>query len=230
MPAPPERKLDSTIDAGRRLRLRSVLPGKALTEAMRYALERLLARHSREDLYECLHACLVEILGNATRANMKYLYMREAGVDPADVERYRGALRDFKAERKERGWHRRYRRLARDAGLYVEVRFEQTAGGLRIFAENNLPLRPEDEARVRQRFAGAMVVSDLVEFYMSHADDSEGEGLGVALATLYLRAEGLDPALFRFGQSSGATFARIEIPLREDFVSLRGRGPGARES
>lgn len=56
---------------------------------------------------------------------------------------------------------------------------------------------------------------------MDNSDSTEGEGLGLVLSLILLKAENLDPSLFRIGTKNGLTFARIEIPFSNKFVSKR---------
>ncbi len=109
-------------------------------------------------------------------------------------------------------------------GLQVKIAVEHSEAGLR-FEVSNAPLTRFEEKRVREKFREGMRHDDLVSFYMSNADQQEGEGIGLALIVLLLKAEGIDPHLFRVGVRGGQTVARLEIPLSSAFESVRGRNP-----
>ena len=86
---------------------------------------------------------------------------------------------------------------------------------------NNTELLPAEETRIREKLALGEKYDDLMSYYMDNSDSTEGEGLGLVLSLILLKAENLDPSLFRIGTKNGLTFARIEIPFNTQFVSKR---------
>ena len=71
--------------------------------------------------------------------------------------------------------------------------------------------------------AAAMGVKDLVEFSVHYGDESEGNGLGLAMVVLLIKDMGFDPGFFRVYLNDGYTTARLEFPLSADYTPLRGR-------
>jgi hypothetical protein len=108
--------------------------------------------------------------------------------------------------------------------LEVQLHFFHDPRGLRIEVRSTALLTAE-EHRIRRRLTAGMGYEDLVQFYRTHGDRSEGEGLGLAMVLLLYRAEGLNPHLFRIGVVDGETLARLEVPLSPNFVSVRGADP-----
>ncbi|MBI3396615.1 MAG: hypothetical protein HY042_12310, partial [Spirochaetia bacterium] len=154
---------------------------------------------------------------------------------------YYRAVAVFKRKMTDRTWVSEYSQRAKSLGFYVKIVFQHSPAGITVEVINNLPLISEDEKRIREKFAHAMKYDDLVSFYEDHHDNTEGEGLGFALNVILMKAESIDPALFRIGNVEGRTVARIEIPLGPGFKSVRelpdsGReedldqGPAARRS
>ena len=204
-----------------RLEIRSVLTG---LPRVQHALENLLGRYEQLRLYDCLRTCLVELVTNALRANLKHAFLTERGItDLANDVEYRAALQEFKVAYRDEVQAGELRRRAQGMGLYVLVRLGCSQEGLCVEVINNLPLRPHEESRIRSRFATAMGYTDLVDYFDDHHDDTEGSGLGFALNLFFLRAENIDPSLFRVGVVDGCTVARIEVPFLESYSSPRQR-------
>ena len=109
----------------------------------------------------------------------------------------------------------------KEKNIYVRVKFSYDSTGLEIEVLNNTELLPAEEARIREKLALGDKYDDLMSYYMDNSDSTEGEGLGLVLSLILLKAENLDPSLFRIGTKNGLTFARIEIPFSEKFVSKR---------
>ena len=66
-----------------------------------------------------------------------------------------------------------------------------------------------------------MGVKDLVEFSVHYGDESEGNGLGLAMVVLLIKDMGFDPGFFRVYHNEGQTTARLEFPLSADYRPLR---------
>jgi hypothetical protein len=217
-----EAQIRDAIRDGKTIRLVAPMLNVSLSRRLEYVLQSLVGYYERPELGDCLHACVFELATNASRANMKHAFFLERGLDGNDPEAYRLGVREFKTQRENQGWHRRYRQQVKELNLTLEIIFRHCAHGLRIEVINNLPLRPQEERRIRDRFGEAMRASNIYEFFTDHGDDSEGQGLGFAMNVLFLRSENIDPGLLRIGSSDGRTVARLEVPLSPSFVSARG--------
>lgn len=215
------RLLEQDIVHGRPLELHSLVYTDDGARKLERILALLMERYSRENLAGCVHSCITELLNNAVRANMKSVFLRDNRVDVGAEGDYTAALHAFKHTRRLAGWRAYFRRRAIAGGLSVRLLIEHSESGIRITVTNNAALLPQDERRIREKFSQAMTGGDIVEFHRRFGDDSEGEGLGFAMNVLYLRAEQLDPSLFRIGVINGETVARLEIPFSGDFVSAR---------
>ena len=209
------------------MRLRAYTYSQRLTERLEFILTQLLQQYSQLHLYDCLHSCMVETITNAMRANLKFLYLNERRINLQDEDAYLRGLSDFKQEKRIKEWQDIYKQKIRENRLYVEVNIDHSIDGMRIETINNLPLLPIDEKRIRSKFAHAMQVDSLADFYETHQDDTEGEGLGFVLSVMYLRSLQLDPALFRIGVIQEKTVARLEIPFTTRFRSVRNNNTPA---
>ena len=215
----------SLTDAGEPMEL--LLPDvtDANERGVGLALSAVLERYGRAGMQQTLYVCVRELVANAVKANVKNVFFDEEGLDISDHEQYEKGIALFKKHLNEE-WIRVQYRRARERGLDVRIFFTHSMDGLRIEVVNNIEITPEDERRIREKFAKGMSYDNLVSFYLEHGDDTEGEGIGFALSVLLLRGEHINPALFRVGSSDGRTIARIEIPFTEKFRSIRGNNPG----
>ena len=201
-----------------------------LSDRMELTLERavalLLKRYGHEHLLSVIYTSLKEILVNATRANAKEAWFREHGLDINDTAQFQQGMGIIKGEINE-SWIRKYGAMADEMGLTVDIYILHSEDGIRIEVRN-VALKPEEEARIRAKLSEAMKYDDLMAFYMANADDTEGEGIGLAMILVLLKGESIDPNLFRMGVVEERTLSRLEIPLSESFVSVRGSDPAGR--
>lgn len=211
------------VNAGERV----VFLTNTLSESMEHELDFVVAavlkRYGRESLQSTLYTAVKEMVVNATRANAKLIWFEERGLDIRNPDDYHAGMAELNG-RYDEAWIETYGARARERSLSCEIVFEHSVDGLRIMVYS-AALNPAEEGRIREKFRESMGYEDLVAFYMAHADQSEGEGLGLALIVLLLKAEGVDPHLFRIGVVEGRTLARIEVPFTANFQSVRGGRP-----
>ncbi|MCR9144296.1 MAG: hypothetical protein NXI24_18765 [bacterium] len=217
--------IDEAIQTGKTIRLIAPVLNDSLSRRMAYVLRALVSHYERPELEDCLHSCLVELATNASRANMKHVFFLDRGFDLENPDEYARGLAEFRASRERGGWHKSLRVRARELGLLLEIVFRHSPDGWRIEVINNLALLPQDERRIREKLGRAMRTADIFEFFTEHGDDTEGQGLGFAMNVLFLRSENIDPSLLRIGSTADQTVARLEVPLSQNFVTLRGAGP-----
>ena len=184
-------------------------------------LSSILQNYGKLHLQSALYTCIKEMAVNAAKTNAKMVFFTENDLNFDNEHDYASGIREFKSKISE-NWIQEYGQKAKVLNLNARIYFYHNEDGLRIETINSMKVSDRDEARVREKFKKAMSYDDLLSFYMDHADESEGAGLGFAMNFILLRAEGIDPALFRMGSVDGKTRARIEIPYTENFVSVRG--------
>lgn len=195
----------------------------AFEHQLDFMVAAILKRYGRESMQASIYTALKEMVVNATKANAKLAWFRDQGLDVDSEAEYKAGIQRLRGQYDE-SWLESFGGQARQMGLQVKIAVEHSEAGLR-FEVSNAPLTRFEEKRVREKFREGMRHDDLVSFYMSNADQQEGEGIGLALIVLLLKAEGIDPHLFRVGVRGGQTVARLEIPLSSAFESVRGRNP-----
>lgn len=214
----------SGVAAGRKF----VLVTHSLTNNVEKQLDFLIAsilrKYGRESLQAALYSCVKEIVVNATKANAKRVFFDEHGLRVNDREEYVEGMKRIKALLSE-SWIMEYGRKAKQRNMEVSISLHHNPDGLRVEVTNDADILPTDEERIRLKLAEGTTYDDLAAFYMKNMDNTEGEGLGLVMNLLLLKAENINPALFRIGMVGGKSLARIEIPFTENFRSVRGINP-----
>ena len=182
----------------------------------------ILSKYEQAEKCATVYTIVKELAINATKANVKYLFLDEEGFDKDNENSYKEGMAAFRKSMSENFLIKMGSRC-KDLGRWVRLQFQYDKTGMIIEVKNNMPLTGIDEKRVREKLGKAMQYDDIAQFYLDNADESEGAGMGIALVVILMKAEGLDPALFRIFSDGTETFSRIEIPFTDDYVSLRDR-------
>lgn len=214
------------INNGQKILFYTNILTDATERQLDFVVAGLLKRYGRESMQSTVYSAVKELVVNATRANAKLAWFEEQGLNIHNPDNYARGMERLKGDVDE-AWIERYGRLARERGHIVQVHFLHNSDGLRIEVWN-APMLAVQESRIREKFSEGMGYDDLVQFYMAYGDQTEGEGLGLVMTLLLLKAEGVNPHLFRIGVKNGYTVSRIEIPLSAAFRSVRGEDPAGR--
>ncbi|RME88204.1 MAG: hypothetical protein D6767_10550, partial [Candidatus Hydrogenedentota bacterium] len=105
----------------------------------------------------------------------------------------------------------------------VRVILQQNEDAIRIDVINNLPMLPIDEKRVYEVIKKGNEYTDLVEFYIQHGDQTEGEGIGLVMSMLLLKGEGIPLDNFSIRSTEGVTQATLGIPLHHSYPAQQGK-------
>lgn len=182
----------------------------------------VLVRFGRPELLDIVYPAAKELIINATKANMKRVFFDEQGIDALIPSEYDRGMALFREQLTEH-MMQHHRRAFVDRGYRITATFYYTSKVLNIKVKNNYPLLPREEQRIREKFQRAESFTSLLDFYMAHADDTEGAGLGITMVGLLLDESGIDRHGFTVFVKPGysETAARLEIPLSSDYVPRR---------
>lgn len=199
------------------------------TEAiLEFTVAAILKRYEHDHLLSALYTSLKEILVNATRANAKVAFFNEIGLDihnPDDFKKGTELIKGLISEE----WIEKYGALAKKEGYETNIKFSFDEKGVRLEIIN-VALKPEEEKRIREKLSQGMKYDNLMAFYMDHADQTEGEGMGLAMILVLLKGENINPNLFRMGIVDDRTLSRLEIPFSDEFISVRGKNPAGKQA
>jgi hypothetical protein len=184
-----------------------------MQDALHFVLNALLEKYGREDLHETLYSALKEMVINGVKANMKHHFFLQSGYSLDSPEDLLKGYAELKEKLNERELDR-FEGLAREHKLRIQLSILHSQERIITLVENNTPMMPVEDQRIREKFSKALGYDSIVEYYMDNADDIEGSGLGITMIVLMLKANSIDPHAFTVNTSnSSSTVARIEVPL-----------------
>ncbi|MBI3394566.1 MAG: hypothetical protein HY042_01905 [Spirochaetia bacterium] len=189
---------------------------------LRHLFQELENRLARPGLCDVLTTAVLELVENAVKANLKRVFFQKNGYRLDDPASYSEGLTAF-IKSYGRIQSDEYTRALDELNLLVTVDVDHTKERLLVFVQNDSPLLPMEEQRVRHQLASAMLTDTLADFYLNYGDLSEGSGLGLAMIVILIRTLGFNPAHFRVFRNNNRTIARLEFPLTADYVPIRNR-------
>ena len=210
------------VARGNQLRIRTFAMLDATEAALKEILDLILTHYRRPELVHAIYTAIKELTVNAVKANMKRVVFHRRGLDvnrPGDSEQ--GSL--YFKERLQKGSLETFALEARELGYVVIVDFFFEPDVLLIEIRNNTLLANEENERLRNKLARSMTYEDIAQFYMDHADPTEGEGLGMTMITVMLRQVDIDPHCFTIFTEGNETVARLELPMHAEYVPTRQR-------
>lgn len=217
-----EENLKNVIKHGKTIRLISYAMSSYVEKVMDKAIEYILEKYEKQDLKTIVYTCTKELVINGTKANIKRLFFEEQGLDINNESDYAKGVALYKDMMKEE-ITLEYGKKSKVRGLFVKISFVYNKDVLKVEVLNNTHITEQEELRLREKFALVMQYTDLMQYYMDHADNTEGAGMGLALIMTLLMAQGIDPGFFRVGIAKNETIARIEFPLNAKYVCERDR-------
>lgn len=191
-----------------------------IEDLIKYTLKCILLKFDKVMIANTVYNIMFESILNGLKANAKKLFFIEKSLNILNTEEYKTGIIAFKKHINKTNL-RKYGELNKVKGVFVKVHFNFNDGGMQVEIVNNTMLLPSEEIRIREKLAMGEKYDSLMNYYIDNADASEGEGLGLVLSLILLKAEKLDPSLYRIGTKDGITFARIEIPFNNNFISKR---------
>lgn len=182
----------------------------------------ILGKYGRSDLLDIVYPAAKELIINATKANLKRIFFEEQKIDPTNPAEYDRGMELFKEQLSERILRLRRQEFV-DRGFSITTTFYYSPRVLNIKVKNSFKLLPREEERIRSKFERARSFTNLLDFYMTHGDNTEGAGLGITMVGLMLDQSGIDRHGFTVFVKPGynETAARLEIPLSDDYVPRR---------
>lgn len=187
---------------------------------LRATFEELEQRLNIDGLSVALYTVIMELIGNAVKANLKRVYFKKHDYSLTDEASYKAGVAAFKKDY-DQIVRDEYIRVLEDLDLVVTVEVDLDHDRLLTFVENNAIMIAEEERRIRGKLAAAMESPALVDFCLQYGDDMEGSGLGLAMIVFLIRELGFHPENFRVYLEKGRTVARVEFPLTASYKTLR---------
>ncbi len=208
------------IDLGKKVVLITSFLSATMEKKLAFVIFKILCKYKKSDLHASLYSMIKELAINATKANAKKIFFDEHQITDENHPEYNLVSKKFKDSLTE-DWIVTYGKKAKENMLLVCIVLEHSPSGLVLKVKNTSSINKKDENRMRDKLRKGLQYEDLTDYYVQNQDQTEGEGIGLVLNLFLLRAENIDPSLFRIGNVNGNAVARIEIPFTNDFKSVR---------
>ncbi|OHD57142.1 MAG: hypothetical protein A2Y33_09465 [Spirochaetes bacterium GWF1_51_8] len=216
--------LDRIIKEEKSFNVKFFIINDDVEQKVETAIAMLCERFCKPELPGIIYTCVKELMINGTKANLKRILFEKNEFDIDDENQYIKGMMDFRNALNEDAYQT-YLGELKQKDLWVNVKFEYDSKGMRMKVINNAHITSIEDKRLREKLKKAMTYEDIAQFYLDQGDELEGAGMGIALIVMLLKGIEVDPSLFRIGNTpENRTFARIEIPMAEDFVCQRARG------
>ncbi|MCG6166629.1 hypothetical protein [Leptospira sanjuanensis] len=189
---------------------------------LKYIIQGILTRYDRLDLTELLYTSSKELIVNATKAAIKRILFKESKLNIESTDDYARGMESFHSSLSDKKFPF-YREKMKEHDLTIKVTFYFNEHRIILKILNNFQLTDQEEKRVREKFRISRDFDNLFEFFMKFGDSTEGAGLGITMVEILVAQSGFDRHLFTIYSRKGIsqTVARVEIPLREDYIPRR---------
>lgn len=198
-----------------------LISGKLVTLNYKYVSEEnlkdlyhllVLLFHYYDQIYltEVVFTIAKEILMNAVKANAKRLFFQRMNLDISNPEDYQKGMAMF-SEEVTMQWNKQEEYL-KDSSFYVITRMVIKNGTFYFQVENNAPVMPQEQERIRARMEKAKTYTDLSDAFIDFSDTTESAGLGIILTHILLRNSGIGYHNFKMEFSPKVTKVTLSIP------------------
>jgi hypothetical protein len=157
-----------------------------------------------------IYTIVKDLILNGIKANLKRLFFQEIHSDITHPSDYELGVRMYKSKVLQ-GKLPDYKEAAIRNNFYVEIIFSLDDTNLNISVTNNQMMVISEMNKIRSSILNSQNYSDIMEYYLERADDSEGEGIGIALIVILLKALGSNLDQFQIRNENGSTIASVAI-------------------
>ena len=209
------------IRTGRPIQIMFPILNSPIQDSIHFLVDAILKHYNRVDMKECIYSSLKELVINGIKANIKHIIFEENKIDPTKEKSYAKGLELLKDILNEKNIEK-MEKLALEKKLSIKLDILHSEDRLILIVENNTPMSPMEDKRIREKFEAALKYDSIADYYMNNLDDSEGQGIGITMIVLMLKGNNIDPHAFTFDlKKKNTTKAKIEFPIKEPPVILR---------
>ncbi len=213
--------LKEQIERSKSFTMKFYIADKEVEKEVGNILRIIFDKFHKSDLVGVLVTCLMELIVNAAKANLKRIIFEMNHLNIDDENMYLSGMMKFKNLLVESSYIKYFKDL-KEHDYWIKVLFEYDKKGVKIEVINNAHITQIEERRIREKLKKAMQYQNIAQFYFEQGDELEGAGMGIALVIMLLKGLGIPPELFRIGNINGVeTMIRMEIPLEDTYTSAR---------
>ena len=196
---------------------------------MQDVLTTFLSECHQEHMSVYLSYCLSELVTNAKKANTKWIYFKEKGLDINNEDDYEKGMESFKEDTLDNIDY--WLQTQKKQGLYVRLVLQEYKDKIKIEIHNNRELTLFEYKRIHDKLARARKYNSVDEVFAKILDSSEGAGLGIVIIILMLEKIGLTEENYQVISENGETITRIILPVnKESDEALKNLSKGFAES
>lgn len=206
------------IEAGARIELTGYIFNNTFRLHLEKFVKLCLENYDKNDLTPFVCSVIQEMLLRAGISNLREYFSREIDLSDQNSSDYNEeAFRKFLNTLDLRS----VRNSLKAQGLFLKVIIRHNHTKLIAEVLNNSKAIPFTEEFLKQYLAFSMEYKNLMDYYEFYPEDKEGKDLGLAFSIRMLREIGLKPKLFRISTGDEIYTYRMEIPLEEEYGSIR---------
>jgi len=178
-------------------------------------ITRYFQQHDCPELTVPVLEMFKELLQNTVKANIKRLIFDDSKLDPFKSDEYAIGMVLFQESFHDPHEFSRCLDQLITREITFTVTIEYGTSGLTLEVRNPRRLFPEEEERIREKFAKWESAQTLFEFCNENEDREEGAGMGIALILTMLKRLGFDSGSLSIHNEtdSNHTVSRIVIPI-----------------
>lgn len=206
------------ISTGTDITLEFITFDKPVEASFIKIMRRFLSFNDTLYIRDVLITILKELITNAVKGNSKRLYFRENNLRITDPEDYKKGMVNFKNDVLSPE-NPLFVRL-NDTNFKVRVIFSKTNGKQTISVWNNIPIVPEELAKINSRISKAYEYNDITEAFTDLLDDSEGAGLGLIMAMMVFKNAGFPREDFHVISTPTDTSFAVSFQAPENRVEI----------
>ncbi len=181
--------------------------------ALFHSIRQVLDSYNAGAVCSTIYTIAKDLILNGMKANQKRAFFSQSGLDIHHAGDYELGVRMFKSKLQS-GNLQDFEQYARDMDLWVQIYLEDLESNLALTVINNQPMVSSEIRKIRNSFLYAVEYEDIMEYYLERADDSEGEGIGIALIIILLKDLGIPLQNFTIENKDSYTIAKVIFPWK----------------
>ncbi len=204
---------DTKLKNGEDFSFKSFGPRKETDDELLAFLTELCEFYKIPGFVSIFFTLIKDLVLNGYKANFKRVFFLENKMNIQSPVEYELGVRRFKSllqQGKTTGYLEKAERL----GFFVETRFQHNPTEISVEVRNNNPLAKGEMTKIKHSLFHAQNYNDIMEYFIERGDNSEGEGIGIALCVILLKGEGISTENFKIFSNETETVASLRIPLK----------------
>lgn len=172
-------------------------------------LKTFLDACEQSHLFNCLSYCLLELLDNANKANIKRLFFQEKNLNINNEKDYEKGMKLFKESIS--GDKQQYFDNLKNSYLKISLQLSLN-DIIMLKVKNNTQITTSEYNRINDKINKSLNYESISDA-INDIDQTEGSGLGIISIILMLKKLGLQGKNIQFSNDENCTIATIEIPV-----------------